>query len=205
MDDTETLSPHAAKHGSALALFGKKTGWFFSPHHFRFKLLSGTAVGVVVIIFLAAVVAFRNHQQGVLRTHTIEVIRLGSLIENDLDALKAGHRGFLLTGNEIYLETFNRRREQIRRRMDELTGLIVEKSPQRKRIMKAQELVQNWLQIVAIPEIEKTQSSQSGAAKDANSNAPINVSLGTSMLEEARTNLQSVQDEEQSLLNRKTR
>ncbi len=206
MDDTETLFP--AKRGSALALFGRNTGWFFSPHHFRFKLLSGTAVGVVVIIFLAAVfavVAFRNHQQGVLRTHTIEVIRLGSLIENDLDALEAGHRGFLLTGNEIYLETFNRRREQIRRRMDELTGLIVEKSPQRKRIMKAQELVQNWLQIVAIPEIEKTQSSQSGAAKDANSNAPINVSLGTSMLEEARTNLQSVQDEEQSLLNRKTR
>ena len=77
-------------------LVKKSTGWLFSPSHFRFKLLSGTAIGVGVIVFLAGTflfIAIRNYQQGNLRNHTIEVIRLASLIENDMDTLEAAHRG----------------------------------------------------------------------------------------------------------------
>jgi two-component system cell cycle sensor histidine kinase/response regulator CckA len=182
-------------------ILGKGAGWLFSPSHFRFKLLSGTAAGVTVIIFLAGIflfVAVRNYQQGNLRNHTIEVIRLSSLIENDLDALEGAHRGFLLTGDEVYLETFDRRRDLIRRQVDDLVGLILSSSPQRKRIMKVQETVQAWLDTIARPEVEKKRASGfSVHTTDA-------ASLGASMLEEARRNLQSIQDEEQILLNRKT-
>jgi membrane associated rhomboid family serine protease len=34
-------------------LVGRSAAWLFSPKHFHFKLLSGTAVGIVVITFLA--------------------------------------------------------------------------------------------------------------------------------------------------------
>lgn len=82
-------------------------GWLFSPQHFHFKLLSGTAVGIVVITFLAGLFLFvtlRNHHHENLRTHTIKIMRLGSAIENDIAALETSHRGFLLTGENSYLE-----------------------------------------------------------------------------------------------------
>ncbi len=186
---------------STTPLLGKNPGWLFSPSHFRFKLLSGTAIGVGVIVFLAGIfllVAIRNYQQANLRNHTLEVIRLASLIENDMDALEGAHRGFLLTGENLYLETFNRRHEQIRQRIDDLAGLILESSPQRKRMMKVQEAMQEWLDKIALPEIQKKEAATRDATK------PDSVSLGTSILEVARRNLQSIQDEEQILLNRKT-
>jgi len=76
------------------SIFGRLSDWLFSQRHFHLKLLSGTTVGVVVIIFLAGVfllVTLRNHYQESLRTHTIEVIRLSSLIENDIDGV-VGYR-----------------------------------------------------------------------------------------------------------------
>src|SRR2546421_11282842 len=91
------------------SIFGRIGNWLFSQRHFHLKLLSGTTVGVVVIIFLAGVfllVTLRNHYQDALRTHTIKVIRLSSLIENDIASLESGHRGFLLGGSEDYLAPF---------------------------------------------------------------------------------------------------
>ena len=46
----------------------------------------------MVIIFLASVflfVTYRNHLQAALRTHTVEVIRLSGMIENDIAVLEA--------------------------------------------------------------------------------------------------------------------
>ena len=115
-----------------------------------------------------------------------------------MDAIEGAHRGYLLTGDDVYLETFNRRHEQVRSRTDELAALILESSPQRKRMMKMQETLQTWLDTVARPEIEKKKTSR---RESANTSA---ASLGASLLDVARRNLQSIQDEEQILLNRKT-
>src|SRR5437868_13556923 len=84
-------------------LFRRVSAWLFSQRHFHFKLLFGTAVGILVITLMAGIflyVTLRNHNQDTVRSHTIEVIRLSSLIENDIAALETGHRGFLLTGNQ---------------------------------------------------------------------------------------------------------
>src|SRR5436190_7045955 len=100
--------------------------WLFSPKHFHFKLLSGTAVGIVVITFLAGLFLFvtlRNYRHESLHSHTIQIMRLGNVIGNDIAALETSHRGFLLTGENSYLEPFDRRRELIKRRVEELTVL----------------------------------------------------------------------------------
>ena len=83
--------------------------WLFSPQHFHFKLLSGTAVGIVVIAFLAGLFLFvtlRNHRDESLRTHTIKIMRLGSVIANDIAALETSYRGFILTGGDIPREAW---------------------------------------------------------------------------------------------------
>src|SRR5437660_2704693 len=130
--------------------------WLFSRRHFHLKLLSGATVGVVVIIFLAGAFLFvtlRNHYQDSLRTHTIEVMRLSSLIENDVAALESSHRGYLLGGSEDYIAPFEKKRDLIKHRIEDLTALILDTPRQRKRVIKVQEVVQRWLNAVAIPEM----------------------------------------------------
>jgi len=176
--------------------------WLFSPKHFHFKLLSGTAVGIVVITFMAGLFLFvtlRNHHQEALRAHTLEVMRLSSVIENDIAALETGHRGFLLTGQPGYVEPFERRRELIKRRVDDLTRLILDSPRQRKRVMKIQEIVQKWLDTIALPQITSRQAK--GTMPQA---APAGF-LGNSLLGQVREILQSLQNEEQIVLNQRMR
>jgi PAS domain S-box-containing protein len=185
-------------------IFGRSGAWLFSPKHFHLKLLSGTAVGIVVITFLAGLFLFvtlRNHHQETLRAHTIEVMRLGSVIENDIAALETGHRGFLLTGENSYLEPFERRRELIKHRVEDLTVLILDSPRQRKRVMKIQEIVQKWLDTVALPQINNRQTRGVTVLTEPASNA--SVSLGNSLLDQAREILQSLQNEEQIVLSQR--
>ena len=90
---------------SRRGVWRRSLSWLFSQDHFHLKLLSGTAAGILVIMFLAGIflyVTLRNHQRETLRAHTVEVIRLSGVIENDIATLETGHRGFLLTGDPSY-------------------------------------------------------------------------------------------------------
>src|SRR5438270_13518258 len=125
------------------SIFGRIGDWLFSQRHFHLKLLSGTTVGVVVIILLVGIfllVTLRNHYQDSLRTHTIEVMRLSSLIENDIAGLESAHRGYLLGGKEDYIAPFEEKRDWIRSRTADLAALILDNTRQRKRVIKVQEV-----------------------------------------------------------------
>jgi PAS domain S-box-containing protein len=189
------------------AFFRRSTAWLFSQQHFHFKVLSGTAAGVVVIVFLGVVflsITLRNHYQATARAHTIEVLRLSSVIENDIAALESGHRGFLLTSNPSYLEFFNRRKELIKQRVESLTALILDNPKQRKRVMKVQEVVQKWLEVAAVPEASARDPKNATAilTLDDAQRAKL-VTSGSSLLNQAREILQSLQDEEQIVLNQR--
>jgi PAS domain S-box-containing protein len=187
------------------SIFGRISDWLFSQRHFHLKLLSGTTVGVVVIIFMAGVfllVTLRNHYQESLRTHTIEVMRLSSLIENDIAALESSHRGYLLSANEDYIAPFETKREVIKRRIEDLTALILDTPRQRKRVIKVQEVVQQWLDTVANPEMN-ARRAKGGASAKPDPSGVGSFALGNSLLDQAREVLQSLQDEEQIVLNQR--
>jgi CHASE3 domain sensor protein len=191
------------------SFFRRSLAWLFSQKHFYIKLLSGTVAGVIVIIFLAGTflfVTYRNHNQEALRSHTIAILRLSNVIENDIAALEASHRGFLLTSNPAYRGAFDQRRTAIKERIDALTDLILESSAQRKRVMKVQEIVNSWLAGVAIPEMDARQRLGSGAAVVAQS-ASTNggTVLGDSALDQARELVRALQNEEQIVLNQRMR
>ena len=187
-------------------IFRRSAAWLFSQKHFHFKLLSGTAVGIVVITFLAGLFLFvtlRNHHQETLRAHTLEVMRLSSVLENDIAALETGHRGYLLTGDASYLEPFERRRELIKRRVDDLTVLILDSPRQRKRVMKIQEIVQKWLDEVALKQMSDRQTK--GVARLVEPGGESFGPLGNALLNQTREILQSLQNEEQIVLNQRMR
>ncbi|HEX4641594.1 MAG TPA: PAS domain S-box protein, partial [Chthoniobacterales bacterium] len=128
-------------------------------------------------------------------------MRLSSVLENDIAALETSHRGYLLTGNGE-LESFERRRDLIKGRVEELTQLILDSPRQRKRVMKIQEIVQKWLEDVALPQIQDKQAK--GMASLGSSTDP-NGRLGSTLLNQAREILQSLQNEEQIVLNQRMR
>jgi PAS domain S-box-containing protein len=176
--------------------------WLFSHKHFQAKLLSGTIAGVLVIVLLAGIfifVNYRHHRQEALRTHTIEVMRLSSVIENDIAALETGHRGFLLTADPAYTQTFEDRRAAIKQRIEDLVALILQSPQQRKRVLRVQEIIHNWLQTVAAPEMAGRQQQTSAMRSFS---AP---SLSNTMLDGAREILRTLQNEEQIVLNQRMR
>ena len=205
MDVTDDAQPATAKPRKGLFAFCRRTAsWLFDQKHFQLKLLSGTAAGVVVIFFLAGVflfVTYRNHRQEALRTQTIEVMRLASVLENDIAALETGHRGFLLTGDSSHVDAFQRRRAAIEQRIDDLASRIVENPQQRKRLMRVQEFVDTWITTIALPEMNARQAQGSGAPPGA---APV-AALGASMVDQARETLHTLQNDEQIVLNERMR
>ncbi|HEV2096827.1 MAG TPA: CHASE3 domain-containing protein, partial [Chthoniobacterales bacterium] len=206
MPDPDTPTAETKQSGGVSESTARGNGWLFSQRHFHLKLLSGTAVGITVIVFLAGLFVFvtlRNHRQDVLRKHTIEVLRLGSVIENDLAALETGHRGYLLTGKANYLQRFQERRELVQKRSEDLTGLNLDSPIQRKRVMKVQEIVQKWLNSVAVPEMNARQAKPPTAEDLARHGG--DTPLGNSLLDQAREILQSLQDDEQIVLNQRVR
>jgi PAS domain S-box-containing protein len=179
--------------------------WLFSQKHFYLKLLSGTTVGALVIIFLAGVflyVTVRNHYQDILRAHTIKVMRLSGLVESDIAEIESCHRGFLLTGDQSFLTSFDHQRAQIKDRTEELTSLILDSPTQRERVMKVKSVVEEWLQKVALPEISLRQE-KGGSPPKLSAGAAGTITLGNSLLDQAREVLQSLQDEEQIVLNQR--
>jgi PAS domain S-box-containing protein len=209
MSPAQTPTPNRPQPSGVFSVFRRSVAWLFSQEHFHIKLLSGTAAGVIVIVLLAGIflfVTYRNHQQEALRTHTIEVMRLSSVIENDIAALETGHRGYLLTANPSYLESFEGRREGIKNRIDDLATLILDSPAQRKRVMKVQEIVQRWLIDVAAPEMSARQGKAVPPSQPTQTGAPATtVPLGNSILDQARELLQTLQNEEQIVLNQRMR
>jgi PAS domain S-box-containing protein len=206
MRQSEPAPVSAADKPKHVGFFRRCGDWLFSQRHFHFKLLSGTAAGVTVIVLLAGIflyVTLRNHQQETLRAHTIEVMRLSSLIENDIAALEAGHRGYLLTAKQDYRSSFDRRREMVKRRIEDLTALIFDSPRQRKRVVKVQAVVQQWLNTVAIPEIQSREAGNGIATENPTGLGSKSIVLGNSVLDQARAVLQSLQDEEQIVLNQR--
>lgn len=187
-------------------LFRRSAAWLFSQRHFHYKLLSGTAAGVVVIAFLAGaflLVTIRNHRQESWRAHTIQVMRLSGVIENDIAALESGHRGYLLTGKQTFSDSFQQHRDLIKTRLDELAALILDTPIQRKRVIKVQEVIQKWVDSIATPEMN-TRATDAPATADSLGRTSA-IKLGNGLLDQGREILQSLQDEEQIVLNQRTR
>jgi len=175
----------------------RSLSWLLGPQHFHYKLLAGTGAAVIVIVFLAGTFLFitlRNYHQNAIRAHTLQVKRLSSVVENDIAALESYHRGYLLTGNEQYTKLFESRKQAMQERMGELAALVRESSAQRGRVVKARDVALHWVEQIARPAFTKGSASSPRLTTAA---------LGSTMLDQPREFLESLQDEEQIILNYK--
>src|SRR5438477_5263127 len=163
-------------------------------------VLSGTTASILVIIFLGSLfvfVALRNHHGDEIRARTVQLTRLSSLIENDIAELENYHRGFLLTHRSQHVEPFQERRTAMKKRLEELNGRLLDNPVQRKRVIKAEDIVLRWADQVAQPAF-LGQSAPSPASDTSSA-----LTLSNASLDQARWILQSLKDEEQILLSQR--
>jgi len=163
-------------------------------------VLSGTTASILVIIFLGSLfvfVALRNHRRDEIRARTVQLTRLSSLIESDISELENYHRGFLLTHRSQYFGLFQERRSAMKKRLEELNVRLLDNPIQRKRVIKAQDIVLRWADQVAQPAF-LGQSSLNMA-----SDISFALKLSNASLDQARWILQSLKDEEQILLSQR--
>ncbi|HEX4667439.1 MAG TPA: CHASE3 domain-containing protein [Chthoniobacterales bacterium] len=179
--------------------FGRaKIEWLLSPDHFHFKLFLGTIAGVLVILLLAVicvVLTLRGQQRDRLRSHTIEVMRLSSVVDNDVAALENSYRGQLLTRDGTFLGNFGRLQELFFKDSRELANVLAEDSGQRKRILKMRGNVQIWLKnnVLSFLHGKPIRSEDARAA------------LQTPVLNETREAIDAIQREEEVALNHRVR
>src|SRR2546421_888318 len=163
-------------------------------------VLSGTTASILVIIFLGSLfvfVALRNHHWDEIGARTVQLTRLSSVIENDIAELENYYRGFLLTHRSQYFAPFQERRNAMKKRLEELTGRLLDNPVQRKRVIKAQDIVLRWADQVAQPAF-LGQSAPSTASDTSSA-----LTLSNASLDQARWILQSLKDEEQIFLSQR--
>ena len=132
----------------------------------RFKILGGILTPLLLTTALS-VVYFSSIKELLGTTfwvdHTHRVINNARQIEKLVIDLETGERGFLLTGNEAFLEPYNDANREVHSLIAKTKELVGDNPPQVERLRVIQELVDKWLKDVSDPEIELRRSISNDA------------------------------------------
>ena len=165
--------------------------------HLKARYLVPALVALVMIIY-GAVTSVRNTRaivedaKGVDQTHRVMIE-----LENCLIAvlnLETGHRGYLITGQEDYLQPYNAAGEAVDARLTELGRLTSESPVQHdrwERIVKLVRLKKNELAEGII--VRRNQGFEAAAAI-------VDTNLGRTLMDEIRGLFEAMRQEEQKLL-----
>jgi methyl-accepting chemotaxis protein WspA len=138
----------------------------FKNTSIRKKLFLGffSIVAVIVLLLGSAYNNFTNlGDANALDRHTLQVILEGNEIEAASLNTQAEYRGFLLTGNERYLETLKKSEEDMQQHIDRAKRLIPNNVSQQERLKKLQAVVATWIADVVHPIIDKRRELGKGS------------------------------------------
>ncbi|MDR3405554.1 MAG: PAS domain S-box protein [Chthoniobacter sp.] len=123
------------------------------------------AVGVILILAIAFLtLAIREHASDDARTTEYAILRSATAAENDFAALETSLRSYLLTGQALPLQQFERRRASFQAHLSELMPLLPGKSARREAVRSIGTQFQTWLHDAARPEIAQRRQGRDGSA-----------------------------------------
>ena len=132
----------------------------------RTQLFLGYTLVFALMLVIAAVsyTGFRSHMKTARWVaHTHEAISQAHFIEKLLLDMETGQRGFLLTGEEAFLEPYHVGREHYLRALEALQLHVSDNSVQVTRLKRIDGLVAKWQSVAAEPEIEARKRVIKGA------------------------------------------
>ena len=119
----------------------------FETMKLKWKLVTGFSIPLILMIIIAAVVEtdlkkLLDSQKWVSHTH--KVIELANDVGASLVDMETGLRGYLLTGNENFLEPYNSGIERFSLKIDEGKLLVSDNPEQVQRLEKVSRIQQKW-------------------------------------------------------------
>jgi PAS domain S-box-containing protein len=101
----------------------------------RSILWSMVGLGMLVVIGLAGVLALRQvNESDYWVDHTREVITANQQLLSDVKDAESAERGYIITGEDRYLEPYNSAAQDIARRQSELVNLTADNARQQERV-----------------------------------------------------------------------
>lgn len=131
------------------------------------KITSGYALILMLMTIVSALVYFSISSIGEATrwvNHTYEVIRNAESVSAAMIDMETGQRGFMITGEDEYLEPFNSGKTKFGNLIKNGKRLTSDNSKQVLRWAEVEKLQSKWLLEVAISEIEARRIVTQGAA-----------------------------------------
>lgn len=160
------------------------------------KLSTKLFAGFVIISFIFTAVAFFNFRlsEDVLENsnwvaRSQVVVRSSSSLQRNIIDMETGMRGFLLTGNEVFLDPYRTAAGQIPGLLDELASMVEGSPVQKRQIEQIRNIHSRWYKKFAETLIQQKRNSRQEptAGLDALKNAEDAMNReGRQMMEEMR-------------------
>lgn len=160
------------------------------------KLSTKLFAGFVIISFIftaVAVVNFRLSEDVLENSNWVarsqEVVRTSSSLQRNIIDMETGMRGFLLTGNEVFLDPYRTAAQQIPALLNELERMVDSSPVQKNQIEQIRNIHDRWYKKFAERLIEQKRNSRQEptAGLDALKNAEEAMNKeGRQMMEEMR-------------------
>ena len=122
----------------------------------RNKILLANSVALIsiVLISITAFINFRESQETMRWVHhTQEVIAQANLLTKQLLDMETGERGFLITGDETFLEPYHSGKREFDETLNRLIKTVSDNPTQMERLREIGRLENRWQEVAAIPEI----------------------------------------------------
>ncbi len=146
---------------------GRLRRWLAAEDGLASRHLSSSVLGVVVILILAVIfltLAIREHAAHDTRALEYAVQRAASSAEIDLASVETARRTFLLTGEALRRQQFERRRDSFQVHLSSLIPLLREDPERRAAVLQIHAEFKQWLRDVAGPEIALRQGKRTAPA-----------------------------------------
>ncbi len=135
---------------------------------FRTLLMLGYGI-VLIFIFIMSSISYLSISSLIETSnwvsHTYEVIgKTDTLITHMVD-METGQRGFLLTGNEIFLEPFKSGKEKFDKEIEECINRVNDNPAQQERFRKIKTLKKLWISSAGEHEIDLKRKIELGVLK----------------------------------------
>ena len=161
--------------------------------------------GIIILIMLAVIgntyINFVKESEAVKwNGHTYKVIQESDCLLMSLLDMETGARGYVITGNESFLEPFNKGNSSYENHYDKLKQLTEDNSEQQQRLYNINNKYKEWVEWEKNIIIAKRKEVSSGKLKLEDLIAIVQSGYGKNMMDELRSILGDINNEEERLL-----
>ena len=159
-----------------------------------------TALIVGIAVIVAALVSFtqraseRSTAAAALELHSVQVMLETQRLLSTLQDVETGERGFLLTGNETFLEPYNRGRAEALGRYTALQNLTVDSPLQQRNLGALKRMMDTKIAYADARVAQLRRGDRTGAIEETGQNR------GKQVMDEMRSIIESILGEEDRLL-----